>query len=605
MTARVVAKDAARSKAARRPGAGLGALVGPFGPDLWALRGRFLLANSITLLAVAANALSPWPLKWIVDALVARSGTSAVPVPAWAPLAPDSLVLALGLVSVVLAIVVALAESGDGFVSAQIKERLSYRIRDRVVAHLQSLPPTIKMKHRSGELVLRLVGDVDHFTRLWTKTLPVLVRHAVTTVVIVVGIAWLSPMVGVACLVALPCLAWLVRYHGRQVSHASRGKRKREGDVAATAQEIVRGLPVIQALGATEAVRRRFGTVSAASLAAGVQASRAAARLERSFELARGCATAAVTAGGAYFVLYGWMTLGELTVLLAYVTQLVRPIDKINDLTEAVSRGLVAGERLVALLSEQPLVADAPGAHVVSRATGHLELRDVWFNYPTDAASRAPVLRGVNLTCVPGTLTVLVGPSGAGKSTILSLLVRLFDPARGVVLLDGRPLASIALRSLRAQFAVMTQDLHLFSGSLREALTVDTPEIAEERIWEALSLVALDAFVRGLPARLDSAIGEDGLNLSGGQRQRLSLARAFLLDRPILVLDEPLANVDAASARVIVTALDRLRANRTCLAITHESSLPQHADVVYRLSHGVIKREVPRARLATAVGVVG
>ena len=164
--------------------------------------------------------------------------------------------------------------------------------------------------------------------------------------------------------------------------------------------------------------------------------------------------------------------------------------------------------------------------------------------------------------------------------------MRLFDPTSGTVRLDGRPLGDFTLRSLRAQFAVMTQDLHLFSGTLRQALTVDAGEIEEPRIWEALAFVALDGFVRGLPDTLDTSLGEDGANLSGGQRQRVSLARAFLLDRPILLLDEPLANVDSESARVILEALGRLRVGRTCVAITHESTLVEHADVVYRLAQG-------------------
>jgi ATP-binding cassette subfamily B protein len=173
----------------------------------------------------------------------------------------------------------------------------------------------------------------------------------------------------------------------------------------------------------------------------------------------------------------------------------------------------------------------------------------------------------------------------------MSLLVRLFDPTAGDVLLDGRPLREITLRSLRAQVAVMTQDTHLFSGSLRRALVPDGTEPTAKRIWEALALVAMDDFVRGLPRQLETKLGEDALNLSGGQRQRLSLARAFLLDRPVLLLDEPLANVDDASAAVILRALDSLRATRTCLAITHQTGLLDYADVVYRLEGGRVFAE--------------
>jgi ATP-binding cassette subfamily B protein len=566
-----------------------------FGPDLLAQRGAFVRANVYNLVAVVGNALAPWPLKWIIDGLLDGAPAATSWPAAFGGLGRETSILVLGAVFLALALGSAVAEAGTGVITAAIRERLATAVRDRMLAHLLTLPPTIRTTHRSGELVLRVVGDVEQFTRLWTKTLPLLLKFAATTLLTVAGIAWLSPMLGLACLAALPVLVRLVRHHGRRVAESSRSRRRREGEVAAVAQEIVRGLPVIQALGTADGAQRRFSTVSLAGLRAGVVAAEAAAGLERSFGIARALVTAGVTVGGALLVVRGWLSVGELTVLSAYVAQLVRPVDKVNDLTEAVSKGLVAGERLQRFLAEAPVVVDAPDALTLTRAQGRIELDDVWFSYPAHGDARPPVLRGVTLTLEPGRLTVLLGQSGAGKSTLISLLLRLFDPTSGTVRLDGQPLDRLALRSLRAQFAVMTQDLHLFSGTLRQALTADVGEVGDARILEALRFVALDAFVAALPAGLDTPLGEDGANLSGGQRQRLSLARAFLLDRPILLLDEPLANVDAESARVILAALARLRAGRTCVAITHESTLVAHADVVYQLAGGTIAL-APRRR---------
>lgn len=568
----------------------LRALMHTFGPELWALRHRFLMANLVTLTAVAANALSPWPLKLLVDALVDGVPASGVAV-SFLGRDPYAYAIGLGGVFLLFSLASAFAESGDGLVTATIRERLSQSLRMRMLTHLQSLPPTIRTTHRSGELVMRLVGDVEHFSRLWTKTLPLLGRLVATTVATTVGIFWLSPWLGAACLVALPALVLVTRARGRRVTHTSRQKRRREGDVAAVAQEIVRGLPVIQAIGATEHASRRFSGASATSLAAGVEASRAAARMERTFEVARAGAMTLVMVGGALLVLRGWLTVGALTALAAYMTQLLRPIDKINTLIEAISRGSIAGERLLALLAVRPAVADAPSPFQVVRSSGRVELRDVWFAYPSDGEPRPPVLQGVSLTLEPNGFTVLVGASGAGKSTLVSLLVRVFDPTSGSITLDGRPLPALSLQSVRAQFAVMTQDLHVFAGTLGEALAPDVWSADPTRVWKALALVALDDFVRALPSGLDTPLGEDGVNLSGGQRQRLSLARALLLDRPILVLDEPFANVDTVSAQVILDALQTIRRGRTVLAITHEASLVRHADAVYRLTDGVVHAE--------------
>src|SRR5207249_3994012 len=233
--------------------------------------------------------------------------------------------------------------------------------------------------------------------------------------------------------------------------------------------------------------------------------------------------------GGARLVLRGNLTVGVLTVFASYISNLLKPVEKINDLASAVSKGLAAGERLLALLEHAPEVRDVPAAVHIGRARGALELEDVHFAYPGSDGRGAAVLRGATLRLEPGSFTVLLGKSGAGKSTIVSLLLRLFDPSAGTVRLDGRPITGISLRSLRAQFAVMIQDTHLFAGTVREALTPPGAEMADERLWEALGRVGLDGFFRGLTAGLDTPLGEDGVDLSGGQRRRVALARAFLL----------------------------------------------------------------------------
>jgi ATP-binding cassette, subfamily B, bacterial len=472
-----------------------------------------------------------------------------------------------------------------------------------MIVHLQQLPPTIRTTHRSGELALRLVGDVDQFVRFQSRTVPTIVEYILTTTATLALMLWLQPALTLFAVLLMPGLAAIVRVYGTRLGRASRERRRREGEVAGLAQEIVRGLPVIQALGGDDHARQRFRRLNANSLEAGVAETRVASQMERAIRIAHGLATAVLVAGGALLVLNGRLTLGALTVLASYLTQLLKPVERLNDLAETTSKGFAAGERLLALLEQRPAITDAPGAIAIGRARGVLELRDVCFAY--GGGRRAPVLRGVNLRLEPGELAVLVGASGAGKSTLLSLLVRLFDPTSGQILLDGQPLPAIAVRSLRQQIAMMAQDTHLFAGSLREALTPTGERLADTRIWHALALVAMEDFVRGIPGALDAPLGEDGVNLSGGQRQRLSLARAFLLDRPILLLDEPTSNVDPGSEAIIASALAQMRSGRTCLAITHRLSLFDHADIVYRLEDGRIVTTAGGLRLVSGQGVHG
>jgi ATP-binding cassette subfamily B protein len=571
-----------------------------------ALEHRRLLASAYVfrVAGVGLTLATPWPFKVIVDnVLTARPLPRLLRAVGFGDAAPHTLVLTMAAAIVVIALARAFVESQHAVRSARFRERLNTEMRDRMMVHLQQLPPTIRTTYRSGELALRLVGDVDQFVRFLARTMPTVVEYVLTTIATLAMMLWLQPGLTLFAALLMPGLAVIVRTYGLRLGRASRERRRREGEVAGLAQEIVRGLPVIQALGGDEHARERFRRLNANSLDAGVSESRAASDMERAIRIAHGLATAVLISGGALLVLNGRLTLGALTVLATYLTQLLKPVERLNDVAETTSKGLAAGERLLALLEHRPAVQDAPDAIAIGRARGVIELRSVGFSYAD--ARRGAVLRGVNLRLVPGELAVLVGASGAGKSTLLSLLVRLFDPTSGEILLDGRPLPAYTVRSLRQQIAMMAQDTHLFAGSLREALTPTGERLGDAQIWRALELVAMDDAVRAIPGALDAPLGEDGVNLSGGQRQRLSLARAFLLDRPILLLDEPTSNVDPESEAIIAAALSKIRVGRTCLAITHRLSMFDHADVVYRLENGQIVHHAPGLRLVTAQGAHG
>ena len=565
----------------------LSRLLKAFGPDLWAHRGSLAWSYFLRTLAIGAALFAPWPLKLIIDHVITSHSIPRLFLGITTQLRPDQMVLLMAGLFLLVTVCGAIANAAEKNISARIRERLTLAIRDRLLGHLQTLAPTFRNDNRSGELVLRLVDDSDLFVRILTKTLPLLFQQLATLLLTLAVMFVVDVRLGLLASILVPILAVVCRHYSSQLWAASRKKRRHEGKVSGLAQEIVRGMPVIQALGGESYARSKFENRNAKRLKAGVEETRVAVRMERTLQILQAVALGLVTAGGALLALHGQITIGELTLFTAYIAQLLKPIEKLNDLAETSGRGFAGGERLLALLEQEALVQDSPGAIELTRANGAVEFRDVWFEYP-DTVNRGVVLRGIDFRLEPGRLAVLQGESGAGKSTILSLLVRLFDPTNGEILLDGIPLRQIKLKSLRSQVAIMTQELHLFSGTLRSVLMPMGVQLSEARLWNALSLVALDEFVRALPLKLDTPLGEDGLNLSGGQRQRLSLARAFLLDRPILLLDEPLANVDVASAAVILKALDQLRAGRTCLAITHESTLLKYADDIYCLEEGRI-----------------
>ena len=539
-------------------------------------------AYTFRAVAVVGGILAPWPLKLLIDHVIVTR-KSFLPALMRDQVSPGVVVLVLTLGFVVITVIAAVANAIERNLSATIREKLTLQVRDRLLAHLLTLPPTIRTRHRSGELVLRIVEDSDLFVRVLTKTLPQLFQHGLALVITCAAMFWLDARLALAGVVCLLPAVVFVRRDGQRLWMASRQKRTCEGHVTGLAQEVVRGMAVIQASGDEAWTRQAFDAVNRIRVAAGRRETAVAVSLERTLQILQGLSMAVVTGGGAWLVLRHRMSLGDLTLMTAYVAQLLKPVEKLNDLAETTGRGMAGGERLLRLLEMRPLVQDRIGATPLRRSAGLVELRDVWFTYPDRGR---PVLRGVTLRLRPRQLTVLVGASGAGKSTLMSLLVRLFEPTRGEILLDGIPLPSIQLASLRDQFAVLSQDTHLFAGSIREVLQPRDTTLEDATLWRALALVSLDRFVGQTPRRLDTALGEDGVNLSGGQRRRLALARAFLLNRPILLLDEPLANLDPESAAVILAAIDTLRATCTCFAVTHDQLLVDRADRVCRLVDG-------------------
>ncbi len=356
-------------------------LMRTFGTDWWSHRRIVLTSYAFRMLAIGAMLVAPWPLKIIIDHVL-----SSRPLPPpldllFSDASPPRVVLAMTLAIVAIAVVRSVAEFLQTTSAARLRERLNVQIRDRMLAHLETLPPTIHTAHRSGELVMRLVGDVDLFVRLLTKTLPTLFEYIVATVATLALMFWLQPWLALISVALVPGLVALMRHFGGRLGAASREKRHREGEVAGLAQEIVRGLPVIQALGGGRQARARFRELNASSLQAGQQATRVAASMEGTLRIVHGVATALVVGVGALMVLYGYLTLGALLVMSAYLTQLLRPIERLNDLAETASKALVGGERLLALLDQQPAVRDAPDAVTLDGVRGVIELRDVWFSY--------------------------------------------------------------------------------------------------------------------------------------------------------------------------------------------------------------------------------
>jgi ATP-binding cassette subfamily B protein/subfamily B ATP-binding cassette protein MsbA len=300
---------------------------------------------------------------------------------------------------------------------------------------------------------------------------------------------------------------------------------------------------------------------------------------------------AAVMLVGGYRALEGHITPGDLVVFLAYVGMLYEPIETLASITVSAAGAHANAQRVFEVLdSEHSLVADAAAPAVVSsesNARGEVAFRDVTFAY----VAGMPVLRGVSFTASPGEVLAIVGPTGAGKSTLVSLLLRFFDPCEGKVLIDGKDLRTIPMSELRGSISILLQDALLLPTTIAENIAYGRPEAIREEIIAAARAAHADEFIERLPRGYETVVGERGATLSGGEQQRIAIARAFLKAAPIIVLDEPTSALDAHSEAAILDALTRLAAGRTCIVIAHRASTIRRADRVLELNSGSVVSE--------------
>lgn len=544
-----------------------------FAPFYFAAHWRIVASYAAALIASALIVAAAWPLKFIIDAVLLEQDTAG-PVGAALAAQPKHIaILALALAAAAIAVGAALSSALEKTINARLREAMTLRLRGFLLEDVLARPLSALAGYRSGEIVLRLIDDTGHVARLFCKTAPIVFRHLATTIITLGAMIYVNPAMGAIGFLIVLMLALCVRRAAPRLQAASRGKRRTEGAVAGLAQEILRHIRFVRAAGGETETREAFSARNAETLAAGVAETQAAVRLERRMQIANGLALAIVTGAGALFVARGALSIGGLTICLAYLNQLLKPVEKINELSSTVTGALVRAERLDEFLGGHRAALATPAP--VSTARGAISFAGVSFAYD----GGAPVLRNLSASIDAGETVWVRGSSGTGKSTFVDLLLRLYDPDAGVIALDGRPAADWPLGEWRAAFAVMLQNHHMFSGSVREAVAFGNPCVDDAAIWRALDSASMASVIRALPDGLDTQVSEAGDNFSGGERARLCLARAIAGERPVLVLDEPLANLDPNAQRAVLAAIRAMRGKRTIIIVSHQ---PVSAAVVDR-----------------------
>ena len=550
------------------------------------VRGRLALAAVCSLGVSVTELLKPWPLKIVLDHGILQH-----------PL-PRSLHLLQGLVDGDRVMFLAVAAAGillialcDGvfsyfqiFITSSVGYRMVYALRRELFAHLQSLSLSFHNHARSGDLLTRIAGDTNTLKDVFAESILQFASYALTIIgmfAIMFSLSWRMSLIAMA---TLPLLGYSLFHLYRKTKASAKKQKKQEGKVASRMSEVLTAIPLVQAFSRERYEEEQFDAVTAKSLQESIRIARLEAAATRSSELITALGTAVAVLFGAMQVLNGQMMPGELVLVVSYLTNMYKPLRKLAKLSSDLSKAMASADRISEVLDIEPEIQDAPDAIDAGRLRGEIAFQRVSFDY----GDGRDVLRDVSFAVPPGRRLALVGASGAGKSTIVSLILRLYEPQQGTIFLDGIEIQHFTRESLRRQIGLVLQQSILFGATIRENIVYGKPEASEGEIVAAAQAANSDEFIRELEDGYDTVIGERGATLSGGQRQRIAIARALIRDAPILILDEPMTGLDVESEAKVREALDRLMAGKTCLMITHDLQAVADADEVLVLEEGHI-----------------
>jgi len=530
--------------------------------------------------------LAPWPLKIIFDHILLDK-----PFPAalsfLAALLENGKVFALIVFSLSIVLIVlfgAVFSYAQLFMTSRIGYQIVHTLRRDLFNHLQRLSLSFHTKARSGELLTKVAGDTNTLRDAFTESVLTSVVHILTLTGMFVTMFILDWKLSLIVLGTFPVMFYALYYFYRKIKKSASRQRREEGRLAARISEILSAVTLVQAFGRERHEGERFETESALSVDESIRTARMEAAATRTVEIISSAGSWAVILFGSLRVLNGHMTPGEILIFAAYVNQAYRPIRNMVKLSTRLSRAMVSAGRIAEILEMEPEIADDPQAVEASNLKGEIVFQEVSFDYGDGNG----VLSNTSFTIAPGERVALTGISGAGKSTIVSLILRLYDPGAGAIFIDGVNVKNYQRESLRREIGVVLQDSLLFGCTIRENIAYGKPDATEDEIERAAWQAHAHDFIMALPEKYETVLGERGMTLSGGQRQRIGLARAIIKRPSILILDEPTSAVDAESETLIWDAVERLQQGRTILVIAHQLSTIKRCNRILVLKDGEI-----------------
>jgi len=552
-----------------------------------------------TVMSLAA----PWPLKIVIDTVIGNRRQ-----PEWinwlltmlgGAAHKGHIAVAAAIATVLIAVVTGAAMYAVSYFTESLSQSIGNDLRVRLYSHLQQLSLAYYDTTRVGTILSTLTSDVQTIQSFASTATLNIVTNTLTVVgmiVVMLLCRWDFTLIAVA---VTPLLFLFVLRVNKAVRTAVREVRTHQSDLTAILQEGLQSIQVVQAFGREDHQAAQVRAASMNTVTAWLNARRVSSLLSPIVGMAIALCTGLVLWRGSLLILAGTMTVGALTVFLAYLAKFFQPIRDLAQMTNTIAQVSVAFERVVALMDTDKVIPETATPTDPSQLRGEIIFNHVAFGYDPEL----PVLRDISVTIKPGEMVGIVGATGCGKSTIASLIPRFRDPDAGGITIDGVDVRDYALRKLRAQIGFVLQDTVLLRGTVRDNIGFGRPDATEDEIVEAAKLANAHEFITRMPNGYDSVVGDRGMTLSGGQRQRIGIARALIRDNPILILDEPTAALDAESEHLVVEALERLVAGRTVIAIAHRLSTLRNADKIIVVEDGVVSEDGSHDHLLALDGV--
>jgi ATP-binding cassette subfamily B protein len=541
--------------------------------------------TGLSLVAAVMTLLTPLPLKITIDSIVGGRplpSSLAALMPSDANLRDTSVVVVVAALLVLLAVGKQLVDLAYGVLNSYAAERLLVSFRARLFAHAQRLSLADHDAAGPHDTIYRIQYDAPAIHWITLDAAIPLIGSLSTLAAMTLVILRIDAMLAMVAISVAPVLYVVSRMYGRHLHQRWRETKDLESGTMAVVQEVLSAVRLVKVFAQEDREHERYVRHATRTLRQQVRLS----WLGGSFALVTGVcialATASVLLIGVGHVQAGRLSLGDLIVVMTYVSLLYTPLQNVSKGISSLQGSLVSAARVFELLDRVPEVADRPDAARIARSAGEITFDRVAFSYMPGR----PALSGISVEVPAGARVGITGTTGAGKSTLVCLLLRLYDPSQGRILLDGIDLRDYRLRDLRRQFAMVLQDTLLLSGSIAENIAYARPGAGRAEIVAAARAAHAHDFISRLPHEYDTEVGALGAQLSGGERQRIALARAFLADAPILVLDEPTSAVDVHTEAQIVEAMNRLMEGRTTFMIAHRLSTLAICDVHLHLEHG-------------------